>query len=105
MAADGSGQAALAETSVHEVKPAWSPDGNRLLFTEAAASGQAIHVLDLASGARTLVVENSRRDGAAAWSPDGERIAYLGEAEGQMGLYVIEADGTHPTRLLPSPTE
>jgi Tol biopolymer transport system component len=91
-----------------DVLPAWSPDGDTILFTR-------IDVPDLAelwtmnvdgSDSRMLV----RAAGAASWSPDGERVAYTsfqdrnGETCGEEcnpngEVYVMDADGSHQTRL------
>ncbi|RYZ71375.1 MAG: peptidase, partial [Proteobacteria bacterium] len=35
------------------------------------------------------------------FSPDGKRVAYLANDRGQLGLYVISADGGTPSHLIP----
>src|SRR4029078_12876924 len=34
-----------------------------------------------------------------AWSPDGRQIAFVSRREGEAGVYLVNADGSHQTRL------
>jgi TolB protein len=38
-------------------------------------------------------------DGSPSWSPDGTRIVFYSERDGNSEIYVMGADGSHPTRL------
>ncbi|HEX6699748.1 MAG TPA: hypothetical protein VF101_03380 [Gaiellaceae bacterium] len=71
---------------------AWSPDGKRLAYTPAGASG--IWTYDLSSGRRTRI-SFGEYDTSASWSPDGKRIAYAGDD----GIFVADADGRDTRRL------
>ena len=55
-----------------------SPDGTRLAYAEHNASGTVdLHVLDLASGASSLLLACPDADCTTpAWSPDGTQLAY-----------------------------
>jgi len=35
----------------------------------------------------------------SAWSPDGTQIAFLSGGEENLEIYVVNADGSNPTRL------
>ena len=37
-----------------------------------------------------------------SWSPDGKRIAFTSLRDGDPGIYVMDVDGRHPTRLTQS---
>ncbi len=79
---------------------AWSPDGERLLYTWE----NWIHVVDLDGSARSWRLGGSGGQPAAAWSPDGSRIAVAllyGEpsrashaSKGRVVLYTVAADGS-----------
>ena len=97
-------QTPLTEAETQEVKPAWSPDGTRLLFTSVVLTTGAeegvLYILNLDDGTRTKLVNNSDRDTAACWSLDGSKVAYLADLEGGMGIMTIGADGSDPTIVI-----
>jgi Tol biopolymer transport system component len=88
--------------------PAWSPDGDTILFTRIAVPDLAeLWMMNVDGSDSHMVV---RAAGAASWSPDGERIAYTSfqdrngetcreECNPNGELYVMDADGSHQTRL------
>ena len=114
MNADGSGQRPLVATPAAEVAPAWSPDGGRIVFsrfTRAATDARGtLVVVDVATGAETIVVAGPGYATDPAWSPDGRRLAYASTRD-DFGdscfhdctpngeIYVANADGTGATRL------
>lgn len=81
--------------------PRWTPDG-RLLFSverfETDHFVTQIVSLDLASGERTVLVENAVQPVA---SPDGAKIAYAAiDDQGLQSLWLANADGSEPQLLL-----
>jgi TolB protein len=99
--------------------PAWSPDGKRIAFMgppPEAATDYEIWVANAdGTGLRRLTHEPGP-DGWPSWSPDGRRILFSSvrddctystkpdcKSTGDIGpyhtLYVMDADGTHQTRL------
>jgi dipeptidyl aminopeptidase/acylaminoacyl peptidase len=91
--------------------PSLSPDMDEVLFaTTTAAAGdadRAIQTLNAdGTGLRTLFDVVGAYDSAPAWAPDGSRIAFESNADvsganpdGDMEIWVMEADGSHPTQL------
>lgn len=77
----------------HDPNPDWSPDGRRIAY----ARDSEIWVMN-ADGRSAVQLTHTpgSLEYSPAWSPDGRRIAVtrLGK-----GIYVINADGTHTTRL------
>src|SRR5262249_40037420 len=45
------------------------------------------------------LTQNAAADRQPAWSPDGSRIAFVSDRDGRQDLYVMNADGSNPTRL------
>lgn len=80
----------------------WSPDGSRLLITEALPGKETwkLYVLDINDGHKTLLVDESNTFRDISWSPDGKHIA-LETIETndpqdlyKNRLYIINADGS-----------
>jgi Tol biopolymer transport system component len=104
--ADGSGLRLVAQTASVAAAPAWSPDGQRLVFN--APGGISVVNVD-GSG-----LQNLTRGGGPAWSPDGQKIAF-GRFEGfpphwrpvdgapDSDIYVMNADGSGTKNLTRSP--
>jgi Tol biopolymer transport system component len=38
----------------------------------------------------------------ADWSPDGTKLAYIGTASGDLAVWIVNADGSHPMQLTPN---
>ncbi len=67
-----------------------SPDGNR---------SRAIYVLDDGGGSARAITVAGRFDLSASWSPDARRIAFASGPFNNREVWVVNADGTNPTRL------
>jgi len=100
MAADGSDLTRLTTTEgVWDESPAWSPQGDRIVFTRtfpAQGYRDEIWLMDADGGnAHWIGVEGA----GAVWSPDGTRFAYHSLRAGNVDLYVCDVDGTNEVRL------
>ena len=67
---------------------AWSPDGTRLAVALAprplvddSYMFKRLHVVDVATGAVRMLVDNPGKLGPFVWSPDGTRLAYVSAAD------------------------
>jgi serine/threonine-protein kinase len=109
---------AIASRDPVAPSPAWSPDGKRLAYS----SGSAIDVLDLATGANTVIASRDSlfkvgvpQASQLRWSPDGRWIAAMvgneefafsrtnlgNTSSASIGLFSV--DGHHTLRLTPRP--
>lgn len=78
--------------------PAWSPDGSKILFTDAEMN---LRLLDLATGRETMLDQGNYtwpdRDLSPVWSPDSRWIAYTKRLTGSQfhAVFVYRlADGS-----------
>ncbi len=60
-----------------------------------------------ANGADPIRLTNNTafEGGRLAWSPDGSRIAFYSGRDGNFEIYVMNADGTNPTRVTNDPAQ
>jgi len=104
MNVDGTNQTRLTYNYQNDrCTPAWSPDGQHLAFVSRHFDGSSqIYVIN-ADGTKQIHLTRDteykkwKQAWRAAWSPDGEQIAFI--RPGEDGTYVMNADGTHRTRL------
>ncbi|HXD57556.1 MAG TPA: hypothetical protein VN606_06545 [Thermoleophilaceae bacterium] len=89
---------------VHELDPAWSPDGKRLAYVRRSFADEnhpgpfEIWVMR-ADGRHAHFVARGKDP---AWSPDGRRLAFTGPFTPRASrpeVYVMNADGSHKRRL------
>src|SRR5690606_29766231 len=81
--------------------PAWSPDGLQVAFRSTRDDGDTeIYVLSLEDGRQTRLTTRLGFDDDPVWSPDGTEILYISDQGGNVGLWVMAADGSNSRVLL-----
>jgi hypothetical protein len=99
--------------------PAWSPDGERLVYSaspavpmdqayarrERALEARRIWLLELSTGRRRQLTADSRhRDEKPLWSADGTRLLFVRMNTEGASLWMMRADGTGLRLLVPELT-
>lgn len=89
-----------AESAATDRYPAWSPDGEQILFVSHRDSSQEIYVMAKDGSNLTNLSNNEAMDNQGSWSPNGKFIIFISNRDGQDDLWIMEADGSRPTQLL-----
>jgi Tol biopolymer transport system component len=81
--------------------PAWSPDGESLLFTIAYDANRAqIFRLRLSDGSLELMTDNDKHNIHPAWSPTGNEIVFVSSLTGGLRLWIMPNDpGAEPSQF------
>jgi Tol biopolymer transport system component len=72
-----------------DMSPAWSPNGQSLVFSRIAGSGSALYTMR-GDGSHMTKITNSAFAAGPQWSPDGREIAFDGDDQ----IYIVDADGS-----------
>jgi TolB protein len=92
----------LTEGDDFDGNPAWSPDGDRIVFVSNRDGQQRydIYVMD-ADGTNVQRITDTPDSGEMSprFSPDGERIAYVSEFSDGWSVWHMAADGTDARKI------
>ncbi|MBK8232922.1 MAG: PD40 domain-containing protein [Candidatus Eisenbacteria bacterium] len=84
-------------------RSAWSPSGERVAFSFAAAgfpsTVQELRVLAATGGDVTVLRATGDAIGSMDWSPDGHRIALSADGTGDTGIWLVDVATGENTRL------
>jgi Tol biopolymer transport system component len=89
----------------YDTTPAWSPDGQRILFTSDRA-GLILEVFVMnrdGSGVQQLTFNSRMHNWNPDWSPDGRQIAFVENVGAAGEVFVMDADGSHIRRITFNP--
>ena len=90
-------------TKYRDYFPAWSPDGQRIVFVSNRDGDNDLYLLQLSDQSITTLTYNQVKDGRPVWSPDGQWIAYYSEESGNRELFLIRPDGSDKRQLTHAP--
>ncbi|MBN1875471.1 MAG: PD40 domain-containing protein [Anaerolineae bacterium] len=112
MDADGANVTRLTTAAGEDYMPAWSPDGTRLAFASERDGNWEIYVMDVigtdtastGTGGVNLhrLTDHPAKDSFPAWSPDGTHIVFSSDRDGDTDVYLVDAAGGEPVRLIDS---
>jgi TolB protein len=104
MEADGTNTQRLTDQG-YAVSPAWSPNGQFLLFSwirhygPGAPGAEDIYLMDLASKQWVQLTHDGGRNDFPSWSPDGRHVVFQSSRSGSEQIWSMLADGTQQKQL------
>ena len=79
--------------------PAWSPDGNKIVYQADVDSIKQLFVVNADGSGKKQVTSGTASHVGAAWSPDGGTIFYRSPEGGSWGIWKMNADGSGQVKL------
>ena len=79
--------------------PAFSPDGQTVVFSVSRGGVTNLYSLGLNGGKPLQLTSGSSADTEASFSPDGSKIAFTSDRGGQPQIYIMNADGGGAQRI------
>lgn len=98
MDADGKNLRRLTTDPRNEGDPAWTPDGNRIVYTSTRGTGTQIAIMSL-DGSEVVLTSTSGGNHSPAVSADGKTIAFISARDGNQEMYAMHLDGSNQRRL------
>jgi len=81
--------------------PAWSPDGEHIVFASNRDDGGAANLYLVDANGENLrrLTDHDKFDYTPDWSPDGKQIAFLSSRDGFYEVYTMDQDGSDVLRI------
>ncbi len=110
MNANGTGLQQLTHSPERDIEPAWSPDGQKIVFTSGRDNPQYVqlYVMDgEGNNQQPLMPFSPANQLSPRWSPDGEWVVFFSnpQVNGQVwfDIYKVRSDGAELTNLSNTP--
>jgi eukaryotic-like serine/threonine-protein kinase len=89
----------LTRGNSNDRQPAYSPDGERVIFSSNRSGNLDLWELSTRSGMLRRVTDDPADDWDPAYVPDGKRIIWSSSRSGNLEIWMANADGTGARRI------
>lgn len=104
MNADGSNVMQLTECQTFGYGKSWSPDSRNLLYASDRDGNFEIYAINADPSHQTNVTRHLAEDREPVWSRDGKKIAFISNRDSKDSLFVMDAYGANPRKLVSNVT-
>jgi hypothetical protein len=94
--ANGTSPQQLSSSSGTNDQPAYSPDGQWVLFRSDRDGNEEVYVVNVATGVETNLTNDAFADGKPAWWYDGTKILWTSDRTGDFEVMVADFDALTP---------
>ncbi|MCB0199427.1 MAG: PD40 domain-containing protein, partial [Anaerolineae bacterium] len=77
--------------------------GNNLLLSSQQSGNWEVYAVSTGGGSLRNLTNSPSQDCCAAYSSDGGSIAFMSDRDGGWGIWIMNADGSSPHKLLAVP--
>lgn len=95
---DGSDQINLTNNAAIDTEPAYSPDGQKIIFSSNREGNYDIYRMNQDGSGITRLTTDAADDRVPSYSPDGSRIVFTSQRDGNSEIYTMNADGSNQVR-------
>jgi TolB protein len=93
---DGTGLTNLTQTTWADLRPDFSPNGQKIAYTSTRTGNQDIWVMNADGTNPVQITDHPAVDVAPDWSPNGQKIVFQSTRDDpQQDIYVIDNKGVH----------
>lgn len=96
---DGTNPTQLTKHNSIALAPAWSPDGQRIVFTSFLRGSPALFLLTPREGYLKMLWDKGGVNSSASVSPDGKTVVFASSRDGNVDIYTLPMDGGDASRL------
>jgi Tol biopolymer transport system component len=94
--ANGSSPQQLSSSLGTNDQPAYSPDGQWVLFRSDRDGNEEIYVVNVATGVETNLTGDASADGKPTWWYDGSKVLWTSDRGGNFDVFVADFDALTP---------
>lgn len=103
MDADGGNRRAVVANAAENRSPAWTPDGQGIVYASRVTGNWEIFRIDVGTGTTTNLTRDPFADQHPRLSPDGQRIVFHTNRDLDFEIYTMAIDGSDVRAALRAP--